>query len=64
MAGVPRAASEAPPHHLVFDARLDLVWRTGELVPLGHQQSADPDHAVRAAFDAAEQRLQRGAARN
>jgi hypothetical protein len=63
IAGARRAAPEATPHHLMFDARLDLVLRTGELLPLGHQQSADPDSAVRAAFDAAELLLERGAAR-
>ena len=56
------AAQGTTPTHRVFDARLDLVLRTGELVPLGHQQSADLDGAVRAAFDAAERLLERGVA--
>jgi hypothetical protein len=58
-----RAGPDAAPNHLLFDVRLDLILRTGELVPLEHQQGADADGAVRAAFDAAERMLARGAAR-
>jgi hypothetical protein len=58
-----RVAPETTPNHRMFDARLDLILRTGGLVPLAHQQSADPDDAVRAAFDAAERLLERGVAR-
>jgi hypothetical protein len=58
-----RAVSDATSDHLLFDARLDLILRTGELVPLEHQQGADADGAVRAAFDAAERMLAGGAAR-
>jgi hypothetical protein len=57
--GVPRGAPQRP----MFDARLDLVLRTGELVPLAHQQSVDSDCAVRAAFDAAERLLEGGVVR-
>ncbi|MFL9965481.1 hypothetical protein PQR02_31475 [Paraburkholderia sediminicola] len=58
-----RPAPETTPNHRMFDARLDLVLRTGRLVPLAHQQSADADDAVRAAFDAAERLLECGLAR-
>ncbi|NPT56152.1 hypothetical protein [Paraburkholderia elongata] len=43
----------------VFDARLDLIMRNGELVPIEHCLNADPDIAVRAAFDVAERKLDR-----
>lgn len=56
----PRGVLDTTPNHLMFDARLDLVLRNGELVPLDHRQSPDPDAAVRAAFDAAERLLERG----
>lgn len=59
----PRGVLDTTPGHLMFDARLDLVLRTGELVPLEHRQSPDPGVAVRAAFDAAERLLERGGAR-
>ncbi|ASV99034.1 hypothetical protein [Paraburkholderia aromaticivorans] len=59
-----RAAPDAAPNRTLFDARLDLVLRTGELVPLQHRQGADPDDAIRAAFDAAERLLAQGAARH
>jgi len=61
--GTSRGVFDATPNHLMFDARLDLVLRNGELVPLEHRQSADPDAAVRAAFDAAERLLERGVTR-
>jgi hypothetical protein len=63
MSGARRGVPGATLNHLMFDARLDLVLRTGELVPLEHRQSADPDGAIRAAFDAAERLLERGVAR-
>ena len=63
MSGARRCVPGATLNHLMFDARLDLVLRTGELVPLEHRQSADPDGAIRAAFDAAERLLERGVAR-
>lgn len=58
--GARSAAQDAMPSHLLFDARLDLVLRSGELMPLKHRQSEDPDDAVRASFDAAERLLERG----
>lgn len=51
------------PDERLFDARLDLVLRTGELVPVEHRLSADPDQAVHEAFDAAERLLERRVAR-
>ena len=48
----------------LFDARLDLVLRTGELLPVEHRQSHDPDRAVHEAFDAAERLLERHVARS
>jgi hypothetical protein len=53
----------ATPNHLTFEARLELVMRTGQRVPLEHRQSADPDGAIRAAFDAAARLLEWGVAR-
>jgi hypothetical protein len=43
----------------VFDARLDLIMRNGELVPIEHCLNADPNIAVQAAFDVAERKLDR-----
>jgi len=51
------------PEQRLFDARLDLVLRSGELVPVEHRQSADADRAVHEAFDAAERMLERETAR-
>ncbi|CAB3800366.1 hypothetical protein [Paraburkholderia caffeinilytica] len=59
----PRGVLAAASGHIMFDARLDLVLRNGELVPLEHRQSPDPNVAVRTAFDAAERLLERGGAR-
>ncbi|MFP3563315.1 hypothetical protein [Paraburkholderia sp. SIMBA_030] len=53
--GVPVAGIRGP----VFDARLDLIMHNGELVPIEHCLNADPNIAVRAAFDAAERKLDR-----
>jgi hypothetical protein len=58
-----RAAPGTSLNHILYDARLDLVLRTGELVPVEHRQSLDPDVSVRAAFDAAEHLLDHGVAR-
>jgi hypothetical protein len=43
----------------VFDARLDLIMRNGDLVPIEHCSNADPNMAVRAVFDVAERKLNR-----
>ncbi|WP_235993728.1 hypothetical protein [Paraburkholderia solitsugae] len=43
----------------VFDARLDLIMRNGELVPIEHCLNSDPNVAVRTAFDVAERKLDR-----
>lgn len=59
-----RTAPDAAPNRTVFDARLDLVLRNGELVPLEHRQGPDPDGVIRAAFDAAERLLQQGVTRS
>jgi hypothetical protein len=37
----------------VYDVRLDLIMRGGELVPVPHCVSGDPDAAIGAAFDRA-----------
>ncbi|MGC2964541.1 MULTISPECIES: hypothetical protein [unclassified Paraburkholderia] len=63
IAGARRNPSDHAPNQRLFDARLDLVLRTGELVPIEHRQSFDSDEAVRAAFDAAEWFLERHVAR-
>ncbi|SDG10147.1 hypothetical protein SAMN05216466_102108 [Paraburkholderia phenazinium] len=46
---------------LLFDARLDLIARDGDLVPVEHCMHADPNVAVRTAFDKAERQLECGA---
>jgi hypothetical protein len=48
----------------VFDARLDLIMRSGEFVPIGHCVDTDANAAIQAAFDSAEQELERGPARS
>lgn len=53
--GVPAADIRSP----VFDARLDLIMRNGDLVPIEHCLNTDPNTAVRAAFDVAERKLDR-----
>lgn len=50
--------SGATPNHLGFEARLELIMRTGQRVALEHRQSADADGAIRAAFDAAARLLE------
>lgn len=40
-----------------YDARLDLITRDNDLVPMPHFMNADPEAAVRAAFDCAERAL-------
>ncbi|MFM0169791.1 hypothetical protein [Paraburkholderia sediminicola] len=54
-ASAPAAGIRRP----VFDAWLDLIMRNGELVPIEHCVNADPNIAVRAAFDVAERKLDR-----
>ena len=50
------------PNGKYYDARLDIVTPDKELIPLPHCSNADPEAAVRAAFDHAERELgQRGA---
>ncbi|MFL9913738.1 hypothetical protein P0D84_48580 [Paraburkholderia sp. RL17-337-BIB-A] len=58
-ADVPAEYKRSP----LFDARLDLIMRNGELVPIGHCLDIDANAAVRAAFDSAEQQLERSPAR-
>ena len=41
----------------MYDARLDLITRGGDLIPIALCSSEDPEAAVRAAFDAAEKAL-------
>jgi hypothetical protein len=48
---------------LIYDARLDLIMRPGELVPIEHSMNEDPEAAVRAVFDAAEREMERQVAR-
>lgn len=43
----------------VFDAQLDLIMRNGERLLIEHCSNADPNMAVRAAFDVAERKLGR-----
>jgi hypothetical protein len=45
-----------PPIRL-FDARLDLIMRDGELVPVRHCLDTSANAAIKAAFDFAEQKL-------
>lgn len=47
----------------VFDARLDLIMRSGELVPIRHCLDASAEVAIKAAFDSAEEQLARNCAR-
>ena len=53
------SAPTAEIRHPVFDARLDLIMRNGELVPIEHCLNVDPNIAVRTAFDVAERKLDR-----
>ena len=46
-----------PTGHL-YDARLDLITRTNDLITVEHCLNEDPGIALRAAFDAAERRLE------
>ncbi|WP_429257476.1 universal stress protein [Paraburkholderia sp. GAS334] len=43
--------------HCVYDARLDLITHTNDLVPVEHCSNEDPNVALRSAFDAAERQL-------
>ncbi|WP_429449316.1 hypothetical protein [Paraburkholderia sp. 40] len=47
----------------MFDARLDLIMRSGELVPIRHCLDAKAEAAIRAAFDSAEEQLVRNSPR-
>lgn len=42
---------------VLFDARLDLIMRTGEFIPIRHCLDADVKQAIHAAFNSAEKRL-------
>lgn len=48
------------PGHLMYDARIDLITRANELIPVRHCMNEDAGVAVQAAFDAAEQQLESG----
>ncbi|CAB3789783.1 hypothetical protein LMG28614_03001 [Paraburkholderia ultramafica] len=50
-------AAPGEPRAPMFDARLDLIMRSGELVPIRHCLDANAEVAVQAAFDCAEQQL-------
>lgn len=43
----------------LYDARLDLITHDNELIAMPHCSHADPEAAVRAAFDCAERELLR-----
>lgn len=47
----------------LFDARLDLIMRDGELIGIRHCLHASANAAINAAFDFAEQQLSRSLAR-
>lgn len=47
----------------LFDARLDLIMRDGELVPVRHCLDTNANAAIKAAFDFAEQKLKVASAR-
>lgn len=51
------------PRGPLFDARLDLIMQSGELVPVAHCLNVNAETAIRAAFDSAEERLTRNPAR-
>ncbi|WP_137957856.1 HPF/RaiA family ribosome-associated protein [Burkholderia sp. 4M9327F10] len=46
------------PAGLLYDARLDLITRTNDLIMVEHGLNEDPGIALQAAFDAAERRLE------
>jgi hypothetical protein len=46
--------------HPLYDARLDLITRGDKPVAIPHCSDEDPERAVRAAFDLAEQELDGG----
>jgi hypothetical protein len=46
------------PAGLLYDARLDLITRTNDLIAVEHSLNEDPGIALRAAFDAAERWLE------
>jgi hypothetical protein len=41
-----------------YDARIDLIMRNGDLVPVRHCQGTDAEAAIQAAFDSAELQLE------
>jgi hypothetical protein len=49
---------------VIYEARLDLITRSDELIAIEPCMSENPEAAVRAAFDAAERELKRRAARS
>jgi hypothetical protein len=59
--GLHRYADE--PHGPMFDARLDLILRSGEFIPIRHCLDANAELAIHAAFDSAEAHLMRNSAR-
>lgn len=54
---IPAYADE--PRGPMFDARLDLMLRSGELIPIRHCVDANAELAIRAAFGSAEEQLTR-----
>jgi len=48
--------------HRIYDARLHLITRGNDLLPVGRYTDEDPGIALRAAFDAAVRRLERSPA--
>ena len=46
------------PVDLLYDARLDLIIRTNDLITVEHCLNENPGIALRATFDAAERRLE------
>lgn len=56
------AAHADDPRGPTFDARLDLILRSGEFVPIRHCLDANAERAIRAAFDSAEEQLVRNPA--
>jgi hypothetical protein len=45
------------PGHVMYDARLDLITRANELLPVRHCRNEDAHAALQEAFDAAERQL-------
>jgi hypothetical protein len=55
-------AQSGEPRGPMFDARLDLIMRSGEFVPIRHCLDANAEVAIQAAFDSAEAQLARNSA--